>query len=94
MALTSTIALCYTPCNVFSRLRGKWEVFFEEVFLELCKISGVWVEGLRSFQLLALVVGLSFISLSAFSQSGSSSIQGTLTDKSGGVVQGATVTVT
>jgi hypothetical protein len=44
-------------------------------------------------QLLAVVVVFLLISVSAFSQAGSSSIQGTLTDKSGGVVQGATVTV-
>ena len=33
------------------------------------------------------------MSVSAFSQAGSSSLQGTVTDKSGGVVQGATITV-
>jgi len=55
-------------------------------------VVSVW-KSRRLVQLLAVVVAVLFISVSAFSQAGSSSIQGTLTDKSGGVVQGATVTV-
>ena len=57
------------------------------------KSQGPVCKRCRLVQLVAVVVVLLFISVSAFSQAGSSSIQGTLTDKSGGVVQGAAVTV-
>lgn len=47
----------------------------------------------RSVGLLATAVALLFICLPAFSQSGQGTISGTLTDSSGGVVSGASITV-
>jgi Carboxypeptidase regulatory-like domain/TonB dependent receptor len=89
MALTSTFTLCYLRYKCIRRvLKENGRCFLNCRQSEVC----VW-KPCGLVQLLAVVVVLLFISVSAFSQSGSSSIQGTLTDKSGGVVQGAIVTV-
>jgi hypothetical protein len=57
--------------------------------------TGSWSVGLRkALQLLGGVMGMLLLCLPLFSQGSSGRILGTVTDQSGGVISGATVTVT